>query len=107
MYHYIRNYDKNFPHSNILTINNFKKQVQKFSNNGLVEEYKQLFIPSNKVILTFDDGFKDHLYAAEILKKINFNEEIIYKFFQKDLDLNKIKFNRSLLVNPFFFDPNK
>ena len=71
MYHYIRNYDKNFPHSNILTINNFKKQVQKFSNNGLVEEYKQLFIPSNKVILTFDDGFKDHLYAAEILKKNN------------------------------------
>ena len=68
MYHYIRNYNKKFPYANILTINNFKRQINKFCKIGLIDEYKSLSIPSNKTILTFDDGLKDHLYAAEILK---------------------------------------
>ena len=69
--------------------------------HSLVEKIsdKSLF----KINPVIQDKYKEIRYS----KKINFNEEIIYKFFQKDLDLNKIKFNRSLLVNPFFFDPNK
>jgi peptidoglycan/xylan/chitin deacetylase (PgdA/CDA1 family) len=71
MYHYIRNKRKDFPYSNILTINDFKNQVNEFNNIGLIKKYDELFIPNNKIICTFDDGFKDNLYAAEILKKYN------------------------------------
>jgi hypothetical protein len=221
MYHYIRNYNKKFPYANILTINNFKRQINKFSKIGLIDDYKSLSIPSNKTILTFDYGLKDHLYSAEILKnfncmgiffipslpylnneildvhkvhlicqkisgseiikafdnyfkkkkflnyintkekeifkeiytnnndhrsikkfkliinycshlnisnkilkylvkffdikdnfksfylskKKNFNEKVIYEFFQKKINLDKIKFNHSLLINPLFFNP--
>ena len=38
-------------------------------------------------------------------KKENFNEKVIYEFFKKKINLDKIKFNHSLLVNPFFFNP--
>ena len=33
--------------------------------------YEELFIPSDKFLPTFDDGFKDHIFAAEVLKKYN------------------------------------
>lgn len=69
MYHYIRNFDKNYPYFNNLSINQFISQIKKFQKNGIIKNRKELFIPSNKVILTFDDGVKDHITAAEILKK--------------------------------------
>lgn len=71
MYHYIRNFNKNFPYANFLSKKKFIKQINYFSKIGLINEYKEIFKPNKKVILTFDDGFKDHLYAAEILKKYN------------------------------------
>jgi|Laugresbdmm110sn_2_1035109.scaffolds.fasta_scaffold182385_1 hypothetical protein len=54
MYHYIRNKRKDFPYSNILTINDFKNQVNEFNNIGLIKKYDELFIPNNKIILTFN-----------------------------------------------------
>ena len=71
MYHYIRNKNKFFPYSNILEKIDYNNQLKKFSKTGLVNSYQEIFFDSSKYLLTFDDGFKDHIYAAEILKKHN------------------------------------
>ena len=71
MYHYIRNKSKLFPYSNILKKKDFERQLKFFNNSGLISDAKQLILESNKYILTFDDGLKDHIYAAESLKKYN------------------------------------
>ena len=71
MYHYIRNKDVNFPYSKVLTKTEFNKQLKKFEKNGFINNYSELFENSKKMLLTFDDGFKDHIYAAEKLKKLN------------------------------------
>ena len=71
MYHYINNKNKLFPNSNILEKKDYIYQIKKFSKKGLINSYEELFIPSDKFLPTFDDGFKDHIFAAEILKKYN------------------------------------
>lgn len=94
MYHYIRDFNKDFPYTNSLSKNQFVKQVKYFSKTGLIKEYNEIFKPNRKIILTFDDGFKDHLYAAETLKKFNstgifFIPSLPYK--NKDiLDVHKV-----------------
>jgi len=70
-YHYIRNKNKLFPYSNILEKKNYNNQIKKFSKTGLINSFEELFFDSDKYLPTFDDGFKDHIYAAEILKKYN------------------------------------
>ena len=71
MYHYIRNKNKSFPYSNILEKIDYNNQLKKFSKTGLINSHQEIFFDSSKYLLTFDDGFKDHIYAAEILKKHN------------------------------------
>ena len=71
MYHYIRNKSKLFPNCNVLGKNDYTNQIKKFSEKGLINSYEELFIPSDKFLPTFDDGFKDHIFAAEVLKKNN------------------------------------
>ena len=71
MYHYIRNKSKLFPNYNILEKKNYTNQIKKFSEKGLINSYNELFISSDKFLPTFDDGFKDHIFAAEVLKKYN------------------------------------
>ena len=71
MYHYIRNKNKFFPYYNVLGKKNYVKQIKKFSEVGLISSYDELFSNNNKYLATFDDGFKDHMFAAEILKKHN------------------------------------
>ena len=71
MYHYVRNKNKMFPYYNILTKSDFRTQLKDFSKVGFISNYNELFFNSNKYLLTFDDGFKDHIYAAELLKKYN------------------------------------
>ncbi len=71
MYHYIRNKNKLFPYYNILKKKDYVKQIKKFSKTGLINSYKELFKSSNKFLPTFDDGFKDHIFSAEVLKKYN------------------------------------
>ena len=70
MYHYVRNKSKLFPNYNILEKKIFVNQIKKFSKSGLISLYEELFIPSDKFLATFDDGFKDHIFAAEVLKNI-------------------------------------
>ncbi len=69
MYHYVRPKCKTFSNLKYLEFNNFRKQLDFFYNEyGFVtrEEFdefitdKKLPRKSNKIILTFDDGFKDH-----------------------------------------------
>ena len=71
MYHYIRNKSKLFPNCNVLGKNDYTNQIKKFSEKGLINSYEELFISSDKFLPTFDDGFKDHIFAAEVLKKYN------------------------------------
>ena len=71
MYHYIRNKSKLFPNYNILEKKDYTNQIKKFSEKGLINSYEELFISSDKFLPTFDDGFKDHIFAAEVLKKYN------------------------------------
>lgn len=71
MYHYIRNKNKLFPYYNFLKKKDYVNQIKNFSKIGLINSYDELFHFNEKYLLTFDDGFKDHIYAAEILKKYN------------------------------------
>lgn len=70
-YHYIRNKNFSFPYYNILKKKDFVQQIKKFSKIGFISSYRELFMDSNKFLPTFDDGLKDHIYSAEILKKYN------------------------------------
>lgn len=72
MYHYIRNNNKEYPYFNNLSKKLFKKQLTKLDKKyGIIEDIKEISKKNKKVLLTFDDGFKDHFFAAKELKKIN------------------------------------
>lgn len=77
MYHYVREYDVNTPEFVYLDVNNFEKQIDYFSDNFYILNKNEIFesITNNSpikdgVILTFDDGLKDHYrYVYPLLKK--------------------------------------
>lgn len=76
MYHYVRPNSDNYPFFKNLDLNNFTKQLDYFEKKfGFVskEDYQESIktgIPKNGVVLTFDDGFKDHYkYVLPELKK--------------------------------------
>lgn len=66
MYHYVRSDAPDFPYFRYLHIDDFAKQIEYLGNEyGFIskEEFKQSFSstePTKGVVLTFDDGFKDH-----------------------------------------------
>ena len=66
MYHYVREDNLEYPNFNHLNIDVFKQQLDYFSENyGFLskEDYFCSLSGSNVkdgVVLTFDDGFKDH-----------------------------------------------
>ena len=69
MYHYVRDNNSEYPNFKNLTVDRFKKQIDFFYNTyGFVS--KEDFIDSintktpidKGVVLTFDDGFKDHYH---------------------------------------------
>jgi peptidoglycan/xylan/chitin deacetylase (PgdA/CDA1 family) len=71
-YHYIKSFNKKYPYSNFLDKKKFEKQLIFFEKKfGLIKNEDEIFEKNNKILLTFDDGFKDHLFAANILKKMN------------------------------------
>jgi len=71
MYHYIRNFDKEFSNLDVLKKKDFDKQLKYFGENNIIKNENEIYLNNNnKYILTFDDGFKDHLYIAEKLKKL-------------------------------------
>ena len=69
-YHYIRTKSKNFPYFNFIEKKKFIKQLNFFEKTfGIIKKEKEIFTKNNKVLLTFDDGLKEHLHVAKILKK--------------------------------------
>ena len=68
MYHYIRDYDKGYPFFNFLSKEKFKKQLNLFEKN-ILSKYENFSKNDDQIILTFDDGLKDHIFVAEELKK--------------------------------------
>lgn len=119
MYHYVKNIKKSeFPNQKGLEFKDFKKQILFFkknfnmlSNEQFSEIIKTKKIPKKKsILLTFDDGYKDHLdYVFPFLKKqnilANFYPPIICIKNKKILDVNKIHFilekeqNRDKIIN--------
>lgn len=107
MYHYVRNTNKEFPFFRYLSTQNFIQQLDYFEkkygfvtynnfasfmrNNSSYENIK------NKVILTFDDGFKDHYKNVfpELIKRglfgIFYIPTGVYSR-QKALDVHRIHY---------------
>jgi len=78
MYHYVRQDDPELPHFRHLHIDDFVKQLEYFENeHGFVrkEDFQNSMVsqePIQGVVLTFDDGFKDHYrYVFPELMKRN------------------------------------
>ena len=106
MFHYVREIKKSkFPNIKGLEFSDFKDQILYFkknfnllSNNQLIEIIDSKKVPKKKsILLTFDDGYKDHIqYVFPFLKKhkisANFYPPIISSQNKKILDVNKIHF---------------
>lgn len=108
MYHYIRDLkNSRYPNIKGLDIEKFKKQIKFFKENynfvrieDLIEYYKNpkgKELPEKAILLTFDDGYKDHYtYVLPVLLENNIQGSfyIPTKCFQdkKVLDVNKIHF---------------
>lgn len=67
MYHYVRPEPKDLPHFRYLHIDDFKAQLDHFSQTDRFigrDEFEAILngtpVPDDGVILTFDDGFRDH-----------------------------------------------
>lgn len=77
MYHYVRPDNKELPYFRHLHIDDFVAQIEYFGNEyGFVSkaDFKSSLasgIPSKGIVLTFDDGFKDHFrfVLPELLKR--------------------------------------
>ena len=69
MYHYIRNFSREFPNYNFLEKKKFLNQVDFFSREKIISTNNEIRSNREGNILTFDDGLKDHIWAAEELKK--------------------------------------
>ena len=108
MYHYVRDLkNSRYPNIKGLDIQKFKKQIKFFKENynfirmeDLIEYYKspnEKRLPEKSILLTFDDGYKDHYtYVLPVLLENNIQGSfyIPTKCFQdkKVLDVNKIHF---------------
>ena len=68
MYHYIRNSSTKFPNFNFLDKKQFINQISKYKKK-IIKNKDDTLIFNNKILLTFDDGLKDHYFAAKELKK--------------------------------------
>jgi sialic acid synthase SpsE/peptidoglycan/xylan/chitin deacetylase (PgdA/CDA1 family) len=78
MYHYVRPFDEALPNFKNLHIDDFEKQLDFFEKEfGFVSKADfinslKTGIPTTGVILTFDDGFRDHFqYVFPVLKRRN------------------------------------
>ena len=68
MYHYVRNNQKEYPYFKSLSLSRFKRQIIVLRKKyGIISNENQIDKKNNKVLLTFDDGLKDHLQVAKIL----------------------------------------
>ena len=122
MYHYVRNIKKSkFPNLKGLEFSDFRKQIiylkknfNILSNNQFIEILNSRKIPKKKsILLTFDDGYRDHFeYVFPFLKKQDvsaiFYPPIMCIKNKVVLDVNKIHFilakeeNRDKILNLIF-----
>lgn len=122
MYHFVRNIKKSkYPNLKGLEFSDFRKQIIYFkknfdilSSNQFIEILKSKKIPKKKsILLTFDDGYRDHLeYVFPFLKKQDvsavFYPPIMCVKNKAVLDVNKIHFilekeeNRDKILNLIF-----
>ncbi len=105
-YHYVRNIkNSNYPNLKGLEFEEFKKQINYFKKNFnilkpdiFIKYIKEKRLPKKtSILLTFDDGYKDHYeYVFPYLKKNNLQgcfyppASIVKQ--KKILDVNKIQF---------------
>ena len=106
MYHYVRNIKKSkYPNLKGLEFSDFRKQIfylkknfNILSNNQFIEILNSRKIPKKKsILLTFDDGYRDHFeYVFPFLKKQDvsaiFYPPIMCIKNKAVLDVNKIHF---------------
>ena len=127
MYHYVREIKKSkYPSLKGLEYKDFKNQIKYFSknfnilsNNDFIEIMYSKKLPKKKsIILTFDDGYKDHykyVYPFLLKNKLpaNFYPPIQAVKNKKVLDVNKIHFilekehNRDKIIKLIFFYSKK
>ena len=55
-------------------------------------------------IFNLDPIVQDKVMEIRYTKKVDFNEEVVKKYFEKKIDLDIKKFDNSLLKNPFFLN---
>ena len=86
MFHYVRKFDSNFPFSKHKEIADFKKEIKNLISLGYefknvteaIESLKKEEDLNKVVLLTFDDGLKDHINAAKILKNLGIQKGTFY-----------------------------
>ena len=78
MYHYVRNNEEKEYDTYCRRLNEFEAQIDFFEKNALIidpndlEKIKYyLFNNQRSYLLTFDDGYKDHLYCSQYLASRN------------------------------------
>ncbi len=80
MYHYVREINKsNFPRLNVLKLSEFKNQLDYLQKNYNILDFEDFIyfiknkkkLPKNSCMLTFDDGYKDHIRYVfpELIKR--------------------------------------
>jgi len=106
MYHYVRPIkNSRYPKIKGLELDSFKKQISYFNNNFkfigandlIYSIYDNKEVPDNSILLTFDDGLKDHYsYVFPILKKMKIQGLFFPSFRPLEekcvLDVHKIQF---------------
>ena len=96
MYHYIRKFDPSLPYFNFLHKKNFDKQLKLFNKNllNINDSFENFLNSKNKLLLTFDDGLKDHYNVFKTLIRHGYKGVFFipsYPYIKKDfLDVHKI-----------------
>mgnify|MGYP001313135962 CR=1 FL=1 len=86
VYHYVRNFDLKFPYSKHKEIKDFVNEIKNLISLGYefknvteaIESLKKEEDLNKVVLLTFDDGLKDHINAAKILKNLGIQKGTFY-----------------------------
>lgn len=89
MYHYVRNLkDSRFPEIKGLDVSEFEEQIKYLMKHYKIISIEEVIecldnkrnLPENSVLLTFDDGYKDHYtYVLPVLIKYNIKELFIFQ----------------------------
>ena len=66
MFHYVRNFKKNLKYFNFFENKKFDKLINKHKKK-IIKNENEIIKNSKKVLLTFDDGLKDHFHVAKKL----------------------------------------